>query len=139
MLRKISAIIGVILIVFALAMGIRRHPQSISPISLPKETSSEASSSAPEPVPTKNFTFFTEQELKKHATDGDCWVSIDGKVYDVSSYADLHPGGKKKVLAHCGTDASAVFDAKHGSSVLKKLEIYRIGTVAVTTVPPEGD
>lgn len=31
--------------------------------------------------------------------EGDLWVTIDAKVYDLSKFADLHPGGKSVLLA----------------------------------------
>ena len=35
----------------------------------------------------------TRDEVKLHHTDGDCWLIIAGKVYDVSPYMAKHPGG----------------------------------------------
>ena len=34
----------------------------------------------------------TEDELAKHNKEGDAWIAIDGHVYDVSKFAELHPG-----------------------------------------------
>lgn len=35
----------------------------------------------------------TNEELQKHNTDNDAWVSYDGYVYDVSEYVRYHPAG----------------------------------------------
>lgn len=35
----------------------------------------------------------TAAELARHNTEHDVWLAIDGRVYDFSSYIDLHPGG----------------------------------------------
>ena len=37
---------------------------------------------------------------------GDCWLGIDGLVYDVTKFLDDHPGGPEIVLEHAGKDAT---------------------------------
>ena len=37
-----------------------------------------------------------------HDKDQDCWIIIEGKVYDVSTYMDDHPGGKEIILEYTG-------------------------------------
>ena len=36
---------------------------------------------------------YTMSEVQKHKKRGDCWIVVDGVIYDASSYADSHPGG----------------------------------------------
>lgn len=48
-------------------------------------------------------------ELEQHITVGSCWLSIDGYVYDVTEFLDEHPGGRARILALAGGDASAEF------------------------------
>ncbi|MBA0556322.1 hypothetical protein Golob_026432 [Gossypium lobatum] len=45
---------------------------------------------------------YTMEEASQHNTKDDCWVVIDGKVYDVTPYLDEHPGGDDVVLAATG-------------------------------------
>jgi cytochrome b involved in lipid metabolism len=49
-------------------------------------------------------------ELGAHASRGDCWTAIHGKVYDVTSFLDQHPGGAKVMLKYAGIDSSQAFD-----------------------------
>jgi cytochrome b involved in lipid metabolism len=48
------------------------------------------------------------EELSKHDTQDDLWTAIDGLVYDITSYAPYHPGGRK-IMQGKGKDATAVF------------------------------
>ena len=63
---------------------------------------------------------FTEAEVAAHASDGDCWIIVSGKVYDVSEFLDDHPGGKAVLLNNGGKDATDMFEMLHSDSVLKK-------------------
>lgn len=45
---------------------------------------------------------FTREEVEKHDTEGDCWIVVDGKVYDATSVLAWHPGGKAAIVGHAG-------------------------------------
>ncbi len=32
-------------------------------------------------------------EVAKHASPDDCWIVVNGKVYDLTKFAPDHPGG----------------------------------------------
>ncbi|KAJ8430244.1 hypothetical protein Cgig2_009422 [Carnegiea gigantea] len=51
------------------------------------------------PIITKLFSM---EEAAQHNTKDDCWVIIDGKVYDVTLYLDEHPGGDDVLLTATG-------------------------------------
>ena len=42
---------------------------------------------------------------RTNAADG-LWMAIDGRVYDVSEFAEVHPGGRKLIESCAGTDAT---------------------------------
>merc|ERR1712216_283568 len=55
-------------------------------------------------------------EVAKHASAGDCWIVLHGRVLDVTAFLSQHPGGEKVLLGKGGTDATAAFDPIHRSS-----------------------
>ena len=40
----------------------------------------------------------TPSQVKKHNKPEDCWVILNGKVYNVTPYLEYHPGGKKILI-----------------------------------------
>jgi len=56
---------------------------------------------------------FSIEDIKKHNNENDCWLLIDGRVYDVTSYVEKHPGGKV-IADYCGKDATEAFNTKGG-------------------------
>jgi len=60
------------------------------------------------------------EQLATHNTDGDSWIAIDGKVYDVSRFMRLHPGGAGILRMYAGKDATKEFFAMHKADVLEK-------------------
>jgi cytochrome b involved in lipid metabolism len=75
---------------------------------------------------------FTEAEIAKHNSEGDLWVIIEGKVYDLTTFLPDHPGGKKAIMLFAGKDATEEFNMLHPPNVLKKYLSPEalIGTVA---------
>lgn len=55
----------------------------------------------------------TAQEAAKHNSASDCWLIINNKVYDVSSYLSFHPGNPDTITPYCGKEATNAFDTKN--------------------------
>uniref|UniRef100_A0A1D1XKU4 Cytochrome b5 n=1 Tax=Anthurium amnicola TaxID=1678845 RepID=A0A1D1XKU4_9ARAE len=70
-------------------------------------------------------------EVRNHTSRNDCWLVIHGKVYDVTKFLDVHPGGHEIMLHASGSgDATQKFeDVGHSSSARKRMENYLIGVV----------
>ncbi|GER35419.1 fatty acid desaturase [Striga asiatica] len=71
--------------------------------------------------------YITSEELRAHNTPGDLWISIHGKVYDVSQWAHIHPGGQLPLLNLAGQDATDAFVAYHPSSAWRHLDRLSTG------------
>lgn len=52
---------------------------------------------------------FTRAEVAKHNTENDCWIIIDGAVYNVTTFAQLHPGGAQILIDLGGKDVTGMF------------------------------
>ena len=57
----------------------------------------------------------TLADVATHSTVDDCWVAVNGTVYDLSGYAIAHPGGDFRIAEICGTDATEAFRNQHGN------------------------
>jgi len=72
--------------------------------------------------PTQPIQTVSSDELKKHNSASDCWLAIEGKVYDVTSFITSHPGGIAITLG-CGKDATTLFRLRpNGTSHSQRAE-----------------
>lgn len=75
----------------------------------------------------------TITEIAKHNSANNCWLLINNKVYNVTSYINSHPGGANEIIKFCGTDATSAFQTKdgrgnnHSSAAYAMLSSYYIG------------
>jgi len=58
----------------------------------------------------------TSTEVAAHNSRETCWSTINGNVYDLTSWIPEHPGGEQAILQLCGTDGSAKYNGKHGDA-----------------------
>lgn len=72
------------------------------------------SSAAPSAASSASTAALTSATVAKHAKASDCWTIVNGKVYNVTTWIDQHPGGKSVITAMCGIDATTAFKNKHG-------------------------
>uniref|UniRef100_A0A8C9D3J6 Cytochrome b5 heme-binding domain-containing protein n=1 Tax=Panthera leo TaxID=9689 RepID=A0A8C9D3J6_PANLE len=64
-------------------------------------------------VPRKSLNMYSWQEIQKHNQKADQWLVINRKVYDVTAWANKHPGGSRVLNHYAGEDATDVFRAMH--------------------------
>lgn len=84
-------------------------------------------------------TTYTVKEVSLHNKDGDVWIVVGGNVYNVSAFAESHPGGLDALLTYAGGDCSDVL-AGHSQGARQLLKSFWIGTIANSVVSAEtGD
>merc|ERR1712178_460072 len=64
--------------------------------------------------------FFSKEEVAKHNNAKDCWVILDGKVLNVTSFLKDHPGGELAIVTFAGKDATEEFNMIHPPDVIGK-------------------
>ncbi|NWQ62649.1 FADS2 desaturase, partial [Neopipo cinnamomea] len=82
--------------------------------------------------PAAQIRFYTWEEIQKHNLRTDKWLVIERKVYNITKWANRHPGGHR-VISHCaGEDATDAFQAFHINPTLvqKFLKPLLIGELA---------
>lgn len=55
----------------------------------------------------------TRADVESHCTEDDCWIILDGRVFDVTEFLDYHPGSKSLILDFAGRDATQAFRKVH--------------------------
>ena len=80
----------------------------------------------------------TMQEVERHNTPDDCWVVLNGKVYDLSTFQKGHPGGSEIITENAGKDLSNLFNAVHPKDIVQRLLSPEacVGIVDESTVDP---
>ncbi|HEX3002424.1 MAG TPA: cytochrome b5 domain-containing protein, partial [Methanoregula sp.] len=97
------------------------------------------------PVSFKSPTMtLTQAEIAAHSSAASCWVIIGGKVYDLTTFLAIHPGGEGTIAPYCGKDGSAAFATKdkgssHSSYADTLLSAFYLGDFgAAVTGAPSG-
>ncbi len=67
----------------------------------------------------------TNAEFTKHFSKTDCWVSFDKKVYDVTTYLSIHPGGSGKLARFCSKEIDPV-SINHPGGLFGSIKIQDI-------------
>ncbi len=73
-------------------------------------------------------------ELARHAGTDDCWMAIEGVVYDFTTYIPRHPAPPVVMTDWCGKDATQQYRTKgygrpHSPAADALLPQYRVGVL----------
>lgn len=77
---------------------------------------------------SKVLKVFTCEEVAKHNKPNDLWIIIDSKVYNITRFKDLHPGGASVFAEEdiAGQDATEAFYGLHRHEVLLRPQYARL-------------
>jgi len=106
--------------------GVPAPPQAGGPVSAKTGEPALAQSAAP--------ARYSLADVKRHARPSDCWMAIDGQVYDFTAYLPLHPAPPEVIAGACGSDASVAYRTKnrgraHSPYADGLMARYRIGVL----------
>lgn len=90
-------------------------------------------------VVNPSTTTLTIDVVAQHSTSRDCYLVIKKKVYDVSSYITIHPGGRSSITSRCGKEVTTIFASIHSNFAWDLLNKYYIGPLVSTTSNPSSD
>lgn len=122
---EITAIIGVVILLLIITLGFSGGKAEKKP---EKKVAVKETAKVKKAAVGKET--FTLEEIATHNKQEDCWIIVNGKVYDVTSYIDEHPGGTS-ILNNAGADSTEGFKGpQHPASVWDVLDLYYIGKVA---------
>jgi cytochrome b involved in lipid metabolism len=81
---------------------------------------------------TSPTTTFSIGEVAAHDTLDDCWMAIEGQVYDFTDYIADHPTPPSVLAPWCGTEATEGMRTKgigrvHSPAAWVMLDAYRVG------------
>ena len=64
-------------------------------------------------VENPDEVFYTSAQVAEHASPEDCWSIYESRIYDITAYSKVHPGGKKEIYKGAGKDMTQLFKAEH--------------------------
>uniref|UniRef100_A0A6M2F4Y2 Cytochrome b5 heme-binding domain-containing protein n=1 Tax=Populus davidiana TaxID=266767 RepID=A0A6M2F4Y2_9ROSI len=83
-----------------------------------------------------NGKVFTLAEVSSHNSPKDCWLVVEGRVYDVTKFLEDHPGGDEVLLSATGKDATDDFeDVGHSSTARAMMDEFYVGDIDTATIP----
>lgn len=75
-----------------------------------------------------SFPTYTWDEIKKHATEEDCWVVLNDNVLNVTKFLNEHPGGLDPIKDMAGEDITSSFESiGHSSTAVVRSKQMIVG------------
>ncbi len=75
---------------------------------------------------------YSLSEVANHNDANSCWAVIGNRVYDLTSWISIHPGGDVDILSLCGKNGTDVFNSQHFGQAepMDYLNSFEIGTLS---------
>ena len=58
-------------------------------------------------------------DVAKHGKADDCWIVVNGKVYDLTNFAPEHPGGAAFIYKYAGKDGTKTYNMYHSAELIE--------------------
>ena len=76
---------------------------------------------------------YTIEEVALHNRAEDAWVIVESRVYDITKFLDVHPGGAEIMLDYLGQDATEILSSidphAHSRAAYELLSDYYLGVI----------
>lgn len=87
------------------------------------------------PAAAADASVISLEALAAHNSETDCWMAIEGKVYNLTDYLPKHPTPASMLLPWCGKEATEGMRTKgygrdHSPMAWEMLNAYEVGTLA---------
>jgi len=95
----------------------------------------DATAHRPASEPGDRPLAYSATEIATHASTTSCWLLINNRVYDVTTYLSHHPGRIRAITPWCGKESTKAFATEagrgeHSPAAYDDLKTYFIGVLA---------
>lgn len=136
-----NTIIAIVIIILILVIGFFAFArngaapvdtQDNSMVTTPNQPATSTDSSDTDTGTSTAGTSYTMADVATHNNAQSCWVTINGGVYDLTTWISRHPGGQAAILSLCGKDGTEAFNKMHGGKERpeQQLASFKIGVLA---------
>ena len=135
--KKIPFVVGGIIVVVALIVvfaqkgGEKKDYYPAKKTNTIENTTVVTPDNTTPPIDVVVYVEYSMTEVATHNNKSDCWTTINGGVYNVTSWISQHPGGEQAIIGLCGIDGSGAFNGQHGGQSRPESELatFKIGTL----------
>ena len=82
-------------------------------------------------VTQRKLPSYSAKAVSEHNRLSDAWVIYGEKVFDITKFLSLHPGGEEITLEHLGKDVTDVLNSEilhaHSANAIQLMKQYCIG------------
>ncbi len=125
----VTVLLAALLLPSGTLLNSNQKPLATNDSRVSSSSETNATNNINQPVMLKNISLV---EISKHNKISDCWMSMEGSVYDITPFFGMHPGGNQIMEKYCGQDATRAYQTQdghgnHSAYAQSLLKIYLIG------------
>ena len=125
-MKYLLSILGLALVIIFVTgyLGIQNTKMTTSAdTTTPTTTTPDPTTPGQDTTPETTSSSITEADLATHNSQSDCWVSYQGRIYDITAFLPKHKGSAGAISPYCGTatEFEKAFVRQHGTSKVAML------------------